>query len=59
MIEMKEKGFVYVTVNEKQLTDKLFRIKPESAIYYKNGKKIGYHWNLSSNTIGKLNLRFK
>ncbi len=58
MIETKE-GIIYATVGEKDIIRKLYRIKQESAVYFKNGVKIAYHWNLSPFTLGKLQFSTK
>lgn len=61
MIEILETGIpnqlmVYVTVEERKVLERLFRIKQEAAIYYKQGYKIAYHWLLNPVTVQGLKL---
>lgn len=59
MVEVLDGRMAYITVDEKKLVEQIFRIKDEAAIYYKNGKKIAYHWLLDGRTIRKLKIHNK
>lgn len=56
MVDILDKTLVYVTTDEKALVERLFRIKPAEAFYYREGKKVAYHWRLSPVTIERLKL---
>lgn len=58
MIEIQD-SLAYVTLDEQNLIKRLYRRKPESAVYFKNGVKIGYHWTFDKKTLGKLKLTAK
>lgn len=59
MIQVLDNSMVYVTKDEKKTIDQLYRIKKETAIYYKNGIKIAYHWILNPVTVARLKLTNK
>lgn len=51
------KTMVYVEEDgNMKLIDHLFAIKQPTGIYYRKGKKIGYHWLLHPITVDKLKL---
>lgn len=51
-----QKQMVYVTVDETDTVNRLFRQKEPAAIYYNKGKKEAYHWILNPVTIAKMQL---
>ncbi len=58
-MQVLDNSMVYVTTDEKQLVDRLFNVKAPAAFYYKQGTKIGYHWNLHPITIAKMKIAGK
>lgn len=58
MIEITEvtsdKMMVYVTIDEKDAVNRLFKRKPPTGIYYAKKHKIGYHWLVHPITASKL-----
>lgn len=47
---------VYCSVEEKKKANRLFHLKAPTAVYYKQTKKIGYHWLISPVTAKRLRL---
>lgn len=50
-----QQTMLYISVDERDLIDKLFKVD-QPAVYYRQGKRVGYHWLVNPITLAKLKM---